>query len=185
VDFTVYVDLKKKLKKKLKDSEKVALIVRKEVHTALLSTLVSFLFLFLFLFLFSRAHPKQTHYTLHERAVQLCVRINNLEHIMDNIPYFCQKVDDTLGEEILGGKSFTTMMADTGTWLENTRQEIIDAIITKVLTCTPRPRSWLKSRTDDDHRGRAVPDEHLPAIRAGDLGAALAQEQEGAQELRR
>ena len=35
VDFTVYVDLKKKLKKKLKDSEKVALIVRKEVQLSL------------------------------------------------------------------------------------------------------------------------------------------------------
>jgi hypothetical protein len=60
------------------------------------------------------------------------VRINNLEHIMDNMPYFCQKVDDTLGEEVLGGKSFTSLMADTSAWLETTRQEIIDAIITKV-----------------------------------------------------
>jgi hypothetical protein len=119
VDFTVYVDLKKKLKKKLKDSEKVALIVRKEVRV------------------FARRDPwplawrilTDSHACTHQ---QLCVRINNLEHIMDNMPYFCQKVDDTLGEEVLGGKSFTSLMADTSAWLETTRQEIIDAIITKV-----------------------------------------------------
>jgi len=48
------------------------------------------------------------------------------------MPYFCQKVDATLGAEILGGKTFTSMMQDTVAWLESARQEIIDAIINKV-----------------------------------------------------
>lgn len=52
---------------------------------------------------------------------------------MDNMPYFCQKVDDGLGAEILGTRTFTSMMQETMNWLEATRQEIIDAIITKAL----------------------------------------------------
>lgn len=63
---------------------------------------------------------------------QLCVRINNIEHILANMAYFCRKVDDALGSEILGTRNFSSMMQDTVLWLEVTRQEIIDAIITKV-----------------------------------------------------
>ncbi len=119
VDFTVYVDLSKQMKKKLKSSEKVALIVKKEVtplSTYNLAVKVNSVLVTVFCLILP----------------QLCVRINNVEQMVGELSHFCKKVDDTMGEDIFGDKSFTEMMSGTFELIKESRQEIVNAIITKV-----------------------------------------------------